>query len=133
MIKRDVAALYGAARDPRVPWYAKALAIVVASYALSPIDLIPDFIPVLGYLDDIVLVPLGIYFAVKLIPPEIMAEHRELAAVSIGSTCQPGSSKVYCRGLGRCSSDIQLVCIPAVFQIGTAPLPIWPTSAKHFD
>ena len=79
LIKRDVHALYLASRDPRVPWYAKALAIIVAGYAVSPIDLIPDFIPVLGYLDDVVLLPLGIYLVVKLIPPEIMAEHRELA------------------------------------------------------
>lgn len=79
VIKRDVHALYLASRDPRVPWYAKALAIVVAAYALSPIDLIPDFIPVLGYLDDVILLPLGVLLVVKLIPPEIMAEHRELA------------------------------------------------------
>src|SRR5215471_19208344 len=70
LIKRDVHALYLAARDPRVPWYAKALAAVVAGYALSPIDLIPDFIPVLGYLDDVILVPLGIVLVVRLIPPE---------------------------------------------------------------
>ncbi|WP_373504664.1 YkvA family protein [Aestuariivirga sp.] len=79
IIKRDVHALYLASRDPRVPWYAKALAVVVAGYAISPIDLIPDFIPVLGYLDDVVLLPLGIYLVVKLIPPDIMAEHRALA------------------------------------------------------
>ena len=76
-IKRDVHALYLAGRDPRVPWYVKALAIAVAAYALSPIDLIPDFIPVLGYLDDLVLIPLGILLVVWLIPPGIMAEHRE--------------------------------------------------------
>jgi uncharacterized membrane protein YkvA (DUF1232 family) len=79
-VKRDVQALYLASRDPRVPWYAKALAVVVAGYALSPIDLIPDFIPVFGYLDDVILVPLGILAVVKLIPPNVMAEHRELAA-----------------------------------------------------
>jgi uncharacterized membrane protein YkvA (DUF1232 family) len=81
--KRDVIALYLAARDPRVPWYAKAVAIAVAAYVLSPIDLIPDFIPVLGYLDDLIIVPLGIWVAVRLIPPEIMSEHRT-AAASIG-------------------------------------------------
>jgi uncharacterized membrane protein YkvA (DUF1232 family) len=75
-IKRDVQALYLSARDPRVPWYAKAVALAVAAYALSPIDLIPDFIPVLGYLDDLILVPLGILIAVKLIPPAVLAEHR---------------------------------------------------------
>jgi len=82
IIKRDVHALYLASRDPRVPWYAKALALVVAGYALSPIDLIPDFIPVLGYLDDVILVPLGIMLIIRLIPPEIMTEHRALAAAA---------------------------------------------------
>lgn len=79
-IKRDVYALYLAARDPRVPWYAKLVAAAVAAYALSPIDLIPDFVPVLGYLDDLLIVPLGIVLAIKLIPPEVMAEHRAAAA-----------------------------------------------------
>jgi uncharacterized membrane protein YkvA (DUF1232 family) len=77
-IRRDVHALSLAARDPRVPWYAKALALVVAGYALSPIDLIP----VLGYLDDVILVPAGIWLVVRLIPPEVMAEHRALAAAA---------------------------------------------------
>jgi uncharacterized membrane protein YkvA (DUF1232 family) len=81
-VKQDVHALYLASRDPRVPWYAKALAIAVAGYALSPIDLIPDFIPVLGYLDDIIIVPLGIMAVVRLIPPELMAEHRALASAA---------------------------------------------------
>jgi len=81
-IKRDVHTVYLAARDPRVPWYAKALALCVAAYALSPIDLIPDFIPVLGYLDDLIIVPLGILAVVQLIPPEIMAEHRATAAMA---------------------------------------------------
>jgi uncharacterized membrane protein YkvA (DUF1232 family) len=78
-LKRDVLALYLAARDPRVPWYAKALALAVAAYALSPIDLIPDFIPVLGYLDDLILVPLGIALAVRLIPADVMADCRARA------------------------------------------------------
>jgi uncharacterized membrane protein YkvA (DUF1232 family) len=75
-LKRDVIALYLATCDPRVPWYAKAAAACVAAYALSPIDLIPDFIPVLGYLDELVVLPLGILLAVKLVPREIMAELR---------------------------------------------------------
>jgi uncharacterized membrane protein YkvA (DUF1232 family) len=82
LVKRDVHAIYRAARDPRVPWYAKALAICVAGYALSPIDLIPDFVPILGYMDDVVIVPLGILIVIKLIPAEIMAEHRALAAAA---------------------------------------------------
>src|SRR5687768_5592193 len=79
-IKRDALAVYLAARDPRVPWYAKALALCVAAYAFSPIDLIPDFVPVLGYLDDVIIVPFGILAVVKLVPPQIMAEHRITAA-----------------------------------------------------
>lgn len=82
VIKRDIHALYLASRDPRVPWYAKAMALVVAGYALSPIDLIPDFIPVLGYLDDVIILPLGVLLVIKMIPPEIMAEHRDLAAAA---------------------------------------------------
>ena len=74
--KRDIIALWLAARDPRVAWYAKALAAAVAAYALSPVDLIPDFIPVLGYLDDLVIVPLGIMAAVRLVPQHVMAELR---------------------------------------------------------
>ncbi|MBI4084159.1 MAG: DUF1232 domain-containing protein [Candidatus Lambdaproteobacteria bacterium] len=81
-VKRDVHAVYLAARDPRVPWYAKALALGVTAYALSPIDLIPDFVPVLGYLDDLVIVPLGILLVARLVPPEILAEHRDAAEVA---------------------------------------------------
>lgn len=76
-LKRDVVALWLAARDPRTPWYAKVLAGAVAAYALSPIDLIPDFIPILGYLDDLVIVPVGILLVIRLIPAPLMAEFRE--------------------------------------------------------
>lgn len=79
-IRRDVVALWLAARDPRVPLPAKLVAGAVAAYALSPIDLIPDFIPVLGYLDDLIIVPLGIMLAVKLIPACLMQELRQEAA-----------------------------------------------------
>lgn len=78
-IKRDVVALWIAARDGRTPVIAKIAAAAVAAYALSPIDLIPDFIPVLGYLDDLVIVPLGIMLAVRLVPPGLMAEYRAAA------------------------------------------------------
>jgi uncharacterized membrane protein YkvA (DUF1232 family) len=78
-LKRDTLALYLAARDPRTPWYAKAFAATVVAYALSPIDLIPDFIPVLGYLDDLLIVPLGLVIAVKLVPPPVMADCRARA------------------------------------------------------
>ncbi|WJH42308.1 DUF1232 domain-containing protein [Aliirhizobium terrae] len=75
-LKRDIVALWIAARDPRVPLTAKIAAGAVAAYALSPVDLIPDFIPILGYLDDLLLVPLGIMLAIKLVPGPLMAEFR---------------------------------------------------------
>src|SRR5215475_12477058 len=81
-LKRDVVAIALAVRDPRVPWYAKAVGMCVVAYALSPIDLIPDFIPVLGLLDDLVLVSLGLLLVVKLIPADILAEHRAAAAAA---------------------------------------------------
>jgi uncharacterized membrane protein YkvA (DUF1232 family) len=79
-LKRDVHAIYLAAHDPRVPWYAKVLAFAVAGYALSPIDLIPDFIPVFGYVDDLIIVPLGIWLVLSLIPDQVMAEYRARAS-----------------------------------------------------
>jgi uncharacterized membrane protein YkvA (DUF1232 family) len=78
-IRRDAVALYFAARDPRVPWPVKMLAVAIAAYALSPIDLIPDFIPVLGFLDDVILLPLAIAGIMRFIPPAIMDEHRARA------------------------------------------------------
>ena len=79
-LKREVYALYFAVRDPRVPWYAKVLAGGIVAYALTPIDLIPDFLPVLGYLDEVILLPLGILLVRRMIPPAILAECRERAA-----------------------------------------------------
>lgn len=81
-IKRDVHALWLSAWDPRTPWYGKVFAFLVAAYALSPIDLIPDFIPVLGYVDDLILVPVGILIAVRLVPLNVMTEHRATAAAA---------------------------------------------------
>ena len=83
-IKRDVIALWLAARDGRTPLAAKLVAAAVAAYALSPIDLIPDAIPVLGYLDDLLIVPLGIMLAVRLVPPVLMAEFRAQALARAG-------------------------------------------------
>ncbi|MDI7278021.1 MAG: YkvA family protein [Anaerolineae bacterium] len=82
-LRSETYALYLACRDPRVPWYARALAGAVVAYALSPIDLIPDPIPVLGYLDDLVLVPLGIALVLHLIPGPVMAECRERATAGL--------------------------------------------------
>lgn len=79
LLKADLFALFNAFKHPRTPWYAKAVAIMAVGYALSPIDLIPDFIPVLGYLDDMLLLPLFITLAIKLIPADVMAECREKA------------------------------------------------------
>lgn len=78
-LKKEIHALYLAYKDPRVPWAAKVFTAVVVGYALSPIDLIPDFIPVLGYLDDLVLLPLGIWLALKMIPSEVLEECRQKA------------------------------------------------------
>ncbi len=78
-IKRDGVTLWFAGKNPRTPWYAKALGVFVVAYALSPIDLIPDFIPVLGYVDDVLLLPVLIWLAIRLLPPEVLAECRSRA------------------------------------------------------
>ena len=79
LARRDILAVWLAARDPRVPWPVKLLAAAIAAYALSPIDLIPDVVPVLGYLDDLLLVPAGLYVVTRLIPAPLMAEFRDAA------------------------------------------------------
>ncbi len=107
-LKREVLALYLAARDKRTPWLARVLALMVAAYALSPIDLIPDFIPVLGYLDDIILVPLGIWLVLRLIPDELIAEHRA-AAMAMAR-----------RPVSRIAA-----AVIAIVWIGTAALVVW--------
>ena len=78
-LKVETLALYHVARDPRVPWYARLFVGVVVAYALSPIDLIPDFIPVLGYLDDLILVPLGLALALRMVPQDVLDECRARA------------------------------------------------------
>lgn len=88
-LKAETLVLYFAARHPRTPWYAKLLVAAIVAYALSPIDLIPDFVPVLGYLDDLVLLPMGIIWAIRLIPPAVMAECR--ARVESESNAKPTS------------------------------------------
>jgi uncharacterized membrane protein YkvA (DUF1232 family) len=82
-LRREAHAVFLAARDPRVPWPVRLLALAVAAYALSPIDLIPDFIPVLGLLDDAIIVPLGILLVVRLLPPHILDEHRRAVAHAV--------------------------------------------------
>jgi uncharacterized membrane protein YkvA (DUF1232 family) len=79
-LEQEAYALYLAYRDPRTPWYARVFAALVVAHTFSPIDLIPDFIPVLGYLDDLIITPLGIYLSLKMIPSEVMADARRGAA-----------------------------------------------------
>lgn len=93
-LKLEVYALYIASKDRRVPWYARVIAVAVVAYAFSPIDLIPDPIPVLGYLDDLILIPLGIALVIKLIPAEVMQDCREKAAL----TMQAGKPKNWVAG-----------------------------------
>lgn len=103
-VRRDVHALWLAARDPRTPWHARALAVAIAAYALSPIDLIPDFVPVLGYLDDAVLLPLGILLAIRLVPDEVMADCRARAAAAAARPVSRGGAAlivaVWCLAAG---------------------------------
>lgn len=94
-LRRDIVALWLAARDPRVPWAAKLLAGAVAAYALSPIDLIPDFIPVLGVLDDVLIVPAGIWLALRLIPADVMAQLRARAETVERPKSLPGMIAVF--------------------------------------
>ena len=84
-LKREVMTLWFACRDPRTPWYARVLTMLIVTYALSPIDLIPDFIPVLGYLDELILLPAGIYLVLKLVPAEALADARARAQAWVDS------------------------------------------------
>lgn len=82
-LKQQTLVVYFVARDPRTPWLVRLMALLVAAYALSPIDLIPDFIPVLGFLDDLILVPAGVYLVLRLVPPGVMQSAREQASVAV--------------------------------------------------
>lgn len=109
-LKRDAVAVYLAATDPRVPWLARLMLAVVAAYALSPIDLIPDFIPVIGYLDDLLLVPVGIWLAVRLVPGPVWRDCRARAA----TVTMP-------RSWGR----IAVTAVVAMWIVGAAALVYW--------
>lgn len=113
-LKRDAVALWIAARDPRTPLIAKMVAAAVAAYALSPIDLIPDFIPVLGYLDDLLIVPAGIALAVRLIPAKLMSDFRKRADVRAGRPRSLSAAAV----------------IVLVWLLGLAALGFW--ALRHF-
>jgi uncharacterized membrane protein YkvA (DUF1232 family) len=92
-LKRDVVAIWLASRDPRVPWYTRVLALAVAGYAFSPIDLIPNFVPILGYVDDAIVLPLGVLLILRLIPREIMVEHR-VSATRLADSPRSGTGSV---------------------------------------
>lgn len=109
-LKRETYAIYLAARDPRTPWYARVLAAAVAAYAFSPIDLIPDFVPVLGYVDDLLIVPAGLWLAVRMVPAEVLADARARAEEAEGS-----------RPVSRAAAAI----VVAVWVAGLAALALW--------
>lgn len=94
-IQRDVVAVYFAARDPQTPLSVRVLAVAVAAYALSPIDLIPDFIPVLGYLDDLLIVPLGLLLVIRLLPPQVLDSARRKAEVALERPRSHGAAVVF--------------------------------------
>ena len=111
LLKAETFALYLAARHPDTPWYAKLLVAGAAAYAFSPIDLIPDFVPVLGYVDDLILIPLGIALAIKMIPPSVLAE------------CRARARKVMSNGkpVGR----VAAVVIVVIWSVSAALCIVW--------
>ena len=118
-LKIEIYALYLAYRDPRVPWYAKAFVALVVGYAFSPIDLIPDFIPVLGYLDDLVLIPLGVAVAIKMIPEKVMDDCRIRAKEMMGKK----------KPINRIAAVV-IICIWLMMIVMTIALVVRASSAK---
>jgi uncharacterized membrane protein YkvA (DUF1232 family) len=110
-LKKETYAIHIACKDPRVPWYARVFAGFVVAYAFSPIDLIPDVIPILGYLDDLILVPLGIMLVIKMIPPDVLAECREKAEAVISQ--------------GKPTSKIAAVVIVAIWLLLGVLAVVW--------
>lgn len=108
-LKHRTLVVYFAARDPRTPWFARLLALGIAAYALSPIDLIPDFIPVLGYLDDLVIVPLGLMLVLRLIPADVLAASRAKANDTVDKPTSP----------------VMAAVIVAIWLIATGVLGLW--------
>lgn len=104
--KQQTMVMYFAARDSRTPWVVRLLALVVAAYALSPIDLIPDFIPVLGYVDDLLVVPLGLLLVVRLLPPEVLAAARDQGRPCGRPARQLGHGIDHCKYLGHCADGL---------------------------
>ena len=111
LLKAETFALYLAARHPDTPWYAKLLVAGVVAYAFSPIDLIPDFVPVLGYVDDLILIPMGIALAIKMIPPSVLAE------------CRARAQKVISNG--KPVSRVAAVVIVIIWLVSAALCIVW--------
>jgi len=120
-LKRDVFALWFAYRDPRTPWAARLLAMLIVGYALSPIDLIPDFVPVLGYLDELILLPGAIYLALKLIPAAVLDECRARAAVEIDARSRKPKSYL-------AAAVIVLIWLALAWLSWRALAPLWASS-----
>ncbi|MBL8384790.1 MAG: DUF1232 domain-containing protein [Burkholderiales bacterium] len=118
-LKRETLALYYAVRDPRTPWLARLVAGAVVAYALSPIDLIPDFIPVLGYLDDLVLVPLGIALALRLVPAEVLAQARTRAASALERPARSAAAAVIIIALWIVGAALVVWWLAKVLRAGT--------------
>ena len=114
-LKQQTLVVYFAARDPRTPWLARLLALGVAAYALSPIDLIPDFIPILGYLDDLVIVPLGLMLVLRLIPADVAASSRAKASDVMDKPTSPAMAAI----------------IVAIWIIALGVLGLWAWRALH--
>ena len=126
-LKRDVHAVYLAARDPRTPWYAKSLALVVAAYALSPIDLIPDFIPILGYVDELFIIPIGIALTIRLIPAHVLEEHRARGGPSPTASGQSSSSCCHPHRMDGFGAPFRMV---AIRPIAMSAWVMWTTSIE---
>ena len=118
LLKAETFALYLAARHPDTPWYAKLLVAGVVAYAFSPIDLIPDFVPVLGYVDDLILIPLGIALAIKMIPPSVLTE------------CRARAQKVISNG--KPVSRVAAVVIVVIWLVSAALFFVWLSEALGF-
>jgi len=116
-LKADTLVLYFAARDPRTPWYARLLVASIIAYVLSPIDLIPDFVPVLGYLDDLILVPIGIAFAIKLIPNVVLVDCRARVQTSM----QAPVSRIAGAAVVAVWLSVMVFCIVWTYESGLGP------------
>ena len=118
LLKAETFALYLAARHPDTPWYAKLLVAGIVAYAFSPIDLIPDFVPVLGYVDDLILIPMGIALAIKMIPPSVLTE------------CRARAQKVISNG--KPVSRVAAVVIVVIWLVSAALFFVWLSEALGF-